>query len=342
MMHVQIDLFRVPMARAPVMVAYGAGVDSTAMIIEMLARGEVIDIVLFADTGSEKPQTYAYLAMFTAWLAERGIPLVVVRYEAKDFKHYPPYRSLDENCFTNGTLPSISFGFSSCSEKWKIAPQNKWAESWEPAVAWWASGGKVIKCIGYDCSPQDAKRYAHAEGFKDDRYEYRYPLREWGFAREDCIARIEAEGLPVPVKSACFMCGAMKVWELDLLSPPQLRRIVLMEARAAPRLKKIEGLWRNGSKGTRGGEQKPGRMTDYIREHGLLPAEEVDDIWNNAPLALVAWQQAQAGIPITDRPELAKWMRLFDMRDAAMFDADAGHRLYSGVERLEGESDARK
>jgi hypothetical protein len=48
MKHVQIDFFAP--ARQPVLVAWGAGVDSTSMIIELVARGEPIDHVLFADT----------------------------------------------------------------------------------------------------------------------------------------------------------------------------------------------------------------------------------------------------------------------------------------------------
>ncbi len=46
---------------APVVLAYGVGVDSTALLIEKVARGERIDLVLTADTGVEKPATYAYL-----------------------------------------------------------------------------------------------------------------------------------------------------------------------------------------------------------------------------------------------------------------------------------------
>lgn len=152
----QFDLFG--SGRPPVLAAWGAGVDSTAMLIELVERGETIDHVLFADTGAEKPATYAFVPVFIAWLEARQVPVSVVRYEPKSFKNFPPYRTLDENCFTNGTLPSISFGFSSCSQKWKIAPQNAWADSWEPARRAWAGGGKVVKLIGYDCSPADLKR----------------------------------------------------------------------------------------------------------------------------------------------------------------------------------------
>jgi hypothetical protein len=331
-----------PASNVPVMVAYGAGVDSTAMLIELVESGVRIDIVLFADTGSEKPATYAYLELFREWLAARGVTLIVVRYQPKNYKNFPPYRSLDENCFTNGTLPSISFGFSSCSQKWKIEPQNRWTEQWAPARLAWSAGSKVIKLIGYDCSPADAKRYAHREGHVDDRFVYGYPLRELGWCREDCEARIRAAGLPVPPKSACSMCGAMKPWEVHTLPPEQLRRIVLMEARAAPRLRQIEGLWRNGVKGTRGAEKRPGRITDYIRQQGLLPAAEIDAIIAMAPAALVRFQADQATAPVGERADLGKWLALFDRRDQGAFDAAGAAPLYRGVNRPSDDAASRR
>jgi hypothetical protein len=320
--------------RVPIMVAWGVGVDSTALIVEMVEAGLPIDQVLTADVGDERPETYAFRALFMQWLADRNVPVEVVRYEPKNFKHYPPYRSLSENCLTNGTLPSISFGFSSCSQKWKIEPQNRWTEAWAPAQRIWSRGGRVIKLIGYDCSPADAKRYAHREGYVDDRYVYGYPPREMGWLRPDCQARIARAGLPVPPKSSCFMCGAMQPEEVDELPPGLLRRIVLMEARAAPRLQKIEGLWRNGVKGTRGGKAKPGRMTDYIRAKGLLPADEIDAIRELAPAALLHWQAAQGSLPVEHRPDLARWLGLFDAAAAGRFDAPGVMRLYGAAERL--------
>lgn len=189
---------------APVLAAWGAGVDSTAMLIELVARGEAPDAVLMADTGSERPETLAYIPLFRDWLDRYGVENHIVRYEPKRFKHWPPYRSLLENLLTNGTLPSISFNRHSCSAKWKISPQDRWAETWPPALAAWARGERVVKLIGYDCSPADNRRYAHREGHDDPRFTFRYPLREWGWSRDDCIARIKREGLPVPVKSSCF------------------------------------------------------------------------------------------------------------------------------------------
>src|SRR3546814_13115632 len=74
----------------------------------------------------------------------------------------------------------------------------------------WARGQKVVRLIGYDASPADTRRYTHASTITSDLFECRYPLREWGWDRAACIARIEAAQLPVPPKSSCFICGAMK------------------------------------------------------------------------------------------------------------------------------------
>ena len=308
----------------PVIAAYGAGVDSTAMLIELLERGDRVDIALFADTGSEDPATYAYLSRFERWLDKHGVPLIVVRYEPKNFKNWPAYRTLEENCLTNGTLPSKAFGFGSCSIKWKVAPQNHWTQRWAPAQAIWAAGGRVIKLIGYDCSPADNKRYAEAEGYDDVRYDYRYPLRELGWDRRACEERIIRAGLPLPTKSACYFCPVTKPHELHRRSVVQLRRIVLMEARAKPRLRTVQGLWRTAVKGCRGAQARPGSMTEYIRVHGLLPVDDMRAISDLAPTHLVRWQ-AHAG-ELNPRPEMREWL--------ALFDASAGRLHLEGLPDL--------
>lgn len=314
--------------RPPVVVAWGAGVDSTAMLIEMIARGEHIDLVLFADTGSEKPATYAFVDFFRQWLADHGVRMEVVRYEAKNFKNWPPYRSLHENVLTNATLPSISLGGGSCSIKWKQQPQHAFLKQWAPATECWAAGGKVVKLIGYDCSPADNRRFAAQDGKDDPHYVYRFPLREWGWTRAECEARIRAAGITVPPKSACFMCGATKPHEMHDLPVGQLRLIVLIEARAEPRLRNCDGLWRKPVQGCRGATPRPGSMTQYIREQNLLPSEEIDEIRACAPAALTRFQEAAAEKPVGERPALAEWVRLFELRDRGIFDVEGTQPLY--------------
>ena len=45
---------------------------------------------------------------------------------------------------------------------------------------------------------------------------------------------------------------------------------MLVEARAAPRLHTVEGLWRRSTRA------RPGSMTAFIRDEHLLPADEID------------------------------------------------------------------
>ena len=109
----------------PTVLAYGVGVDSTALLIELVAQRRAPDLVLTADTTVEKPATYAYLDVIQPWMQARGIRHEIVSYRTKRFKHWPPYYGLLEMCLTNATLPSKSLGGSSCSLKYKKAPPGR-------------------------------------------------------------------------------------------------------------------------------------------------------------------------------------------------------------------------
>ena len=293
-------------APPPVVLAYGIGVDSTALLIELEARGETPDLVLTADPGAEKPATYEYQKLIASWMAARQIRYEVVRYVPRRFKHWPPYYSILENVLTNATLPSISLGRHSCSLKWKVAPQDAFLKRWAPAKAAWARGQKVTRLIGYDASPADARRYAHASTLDDPLFACRYPLREWNWTRDRCAARIEAAGLPVPPKSSCFFCGAIRPEEVRALPAWCLRLIVLIEARAEPRLRTVEGLWRRSTK------TRPGRITDFIRGELLLPEAEIDAIRRDAPRELIRFQDAARLVPLSERPTMEAWLETFN------------------------------
>lgn len=211
---------------APLVVSYGAGVDSTAMLVAMHRRGIRPDLILFADTGGEKPETYAYLRTIDAWLASVGFPPVtVVRYQPKRAK----YKTLEGKCLANQTLPSLAFGKHSCSLVFKVEPQTRYLQRWAPAVEAWAARIRVRKAIGYDNGDQDCRRRRKADaavakkaaqGHVDgERFDYWYPLQEWGIDRVECLRLIASAGLPKPIKSACFFCPGSKksevVWLRD-------------------------------------------------------------------------------------------------------------------------------
>jgi len=235
----------------PLIVNYGMGTDSTAMLIEMARRRIVPDLVITANTGSEKPWTYVFNQLFSNWLTMNGMPpvLMVQRGMSRASKTGPGYVTIEGNCIQNHTLPSLAFGRKACSLKWKAEPMDRWLKDWWPAINAWSEGRKPTKLLGYDSGKADSRR-AHNRT-EDERFLYRYPLREWGWTREICQQVIAATGLPDPGKSACFFCPASKPQELVLLAtqfPDLWMRAVAMEDRAQPTLgPSVAGLWRRTS-----------------------------------------------------------------------------------------------
>jgi hypothetical protein len=264
------------------------GVDSTCQLVRYWQQGIRPDLIIFADIGDEKPETYAYLPVINAWLAKVDFPQVtVVRYQPKNFKNYPPYSTLFENCLTNGTLPGISFGPSTCSIKWKQSAIEAYIKNWKPAKDAWRMGERIRKVIGYDASPRDRQRFAHSRTIEDPRYEYHYPLVEDGITRPNCVTIIKEEIGIVPPKSACFFCLASKPNEISELGEMELKKIVIMEARAKPRLNTSEGLWRSTVKGCRGATPRPGSMTTFILEQGLLKESVIKRLQEDTPKDIV-------------------------------------------------------
>jgi hypothetical protein len=289
---------RLLIVNAPLVVCWGLGQDSTGMLVGMVERGLRPDLIIFAEVGSERKGSYDFQPIFSDWIEGRGFPRpVTCRYRPDDYKHWPPYYTLLENCLTNVTLPSLAHGFHTCSAKWKVAPINRYIAGLPWARAWWAEGGRIRKAIGFDDTPRERRRAEKGcatfaiSADEKDRYELVFLLQEWRWVRQDCVRAIERHGLPVPPKSSCVFCPAMKPEEVDTLEPDELRIIVVLEARTAPchldgaavrgwprgeGVPLIEGLWRRRVLGRRGATPKPGSMTEYIRENGLLPSTEID------------------------------------------------------------------
>lgn len=228
----------------PLKVSYGMGVDSTAMLIEMHKRGVEVDLILFADTGGEKRETYAYLPIINKWLERSGMPpVIVVKRNGMD-------ASLYDECLRKSILPSISYGYKSCSLKWKVTPQQRYClREWPLAQVTWRLGGKVLVAIGMDNGGRDCKRssYANANAKPDKRYDYWYPLQEWGIDREACVRTIQDAGLPVPPKSSCFFCGSMRKPEIVALPLDLREKAVALERKAKPGLRSVNGLGRRFS-----------------------------------------------------------------------------------------------
>ena len=60
-------------------VSYGAGVDSTAMILKMIDEKIPIHLVIFVDTGGELPETYDTIQYMKNYLSKKDIPFETVK-----------------------------------------------------------------------------------------------------------------------------------------------------------------------------------------------------------------------------------------------------------------------
>ena len=48
----------------PILLSYGGGINSTALLLEWVKQGKQLDLVIFADTGSEMPETYNFIEKY--------------------------------------------------------------------------------------------------------------------------------------------------------------------------------------------------------------------------------------------------------------------------------------
>lgn len=248
-------------------ISWGGGTNSTALIVGLLERGKPIHLILFADTGSEKPETYRFKDVFETWLQERGLCIVTVTNGNRINRlgrRVPA--SLEEECLERQELPSKAYGLSGCSVKWKRQPMDRYIQSWPPAIELHEKGELICRMIGIDAGESH-----RGKGLTDTRkkpwFTYRFPLIEWGWDRDSCIEAIERAGLPLPGKSACFFCPATKKQEIKQLAdehPDLLDRALHLEGTGLIGSRSAKGLGRSWS------------WKDFLTSEGIFP--EVDDM----------------------------------------------------------------
>ncbi len=175
------------------------------------------------------------MAKFSDWLIARGMPPITI-VKAKG-------ATLEQDCINRKTLPSVAFGFKTCSQRWKVQPQDSFLNKWPVAKEKWRLGGKVVKLIGYD-----AGELRRAKDFDSGKYIVSYPLIEWGWDRKKCQEVVASEGFN-PRKSSCFFCPNMRrheVIELSKTHPDLATRAVQMEQNA-DQVETVAGLGRSYS-----------------------------------------------------------------------------------------------
>lgn len=213
--------------------SYGGGVNSTALAI-LLMRGELPQYepwrIVFADTGEERPETYAYIRdHFEPWLMRHGKKLETVRADETVLERWERKR-MTGNRLQRG-----------CTIEGKIKPMEKYVTE--------NGGDFAAQLVGIDAG-EDHRMPGAVR-----------PLVDLGIDRNGCEAIIKAEGLPSPGKSGCWCCPFLRVSEVIKLiktDPCKFERIARLEDIAT----ETHGTQANGERQT----QFHGLPASYWRE----------------------------------------------------------------------------
>lgn len=196
--------------------SYGGGVNSTALLLLLTDKKKPLDAVIFADTGSELPDTYKYIDEVTKPLCVKyNINFFVV----KNFTHGKTWDSLYEYCWHHRLIPSRMIRW--CTKEFKIEAIRRFYE----AQGWDKEG--IVEYHGID--------YGEVHRMKQSDVDYitiEYPLIDAKMDRDACKNYIIRHGLPIPTKSGCYFCPFQNIhrWlELKSKYPDLFKKAVELE-----------------------------------------------------------------------------------------------------------------
>ncbi len=192
--------------------SYGAGVNSTALLIALIDRRVSVGPfrVVFSDTKDERDETYSYLyTVAMPYARKHGITIEVC-------------------CSREGVLErwerlsvTGSRMIRSCTDDGKIKPIRR------HILAHGEGAGVDVQLIGIHAGESHRAKPA-----RENELPRAYPLIELNWGHDECLAAIAAAGLPIPIKSGCWHCPFMRRAEIVALSvtaPCKFERIIKLE-----------------------------------------------------------------------------------------------------------------
>ena len=193
----------------------GGGVNSVALL---LRHPDWYTHCVFADTGAERPPTYAYLREHVEpFCRERGIAYAVVRHRSG--------RTLEEHSRAKRMIPIRHLKW--CTNEFKKQPINRWVRRTFDAHR--SAPIRLDIAIARDeahrarfSGPGDRPLYVQRE----------YPLVDEGIGREACLAIIRQARWPAPEKSGCYFCFNRPLREFHAMAdadPERLAQIIALE-----------------------------------------------------------------------------------------------------------------
>ena len=205
--------------------SFGAGVDSTALMLLLLNEGREFETV-FIDHSGDYPETYEYVE----YLKEKGYEITVLKPSV--IAKVVRYSTIYDYFWHYKSIPFRNYRI--CTDKFKIQTFNKFVE--KPCIVY----------IGYDWS-----EFARAQKPKTKSpksIEYQYPLIEKRITRTQCKKIIRDHDLNVPRKSGCWFCPfqTLSQWKKLRDDYPELfKKAMALEERAFSARGKM-GLLRKG------------------------------------------------------------------------------------------------
>ena len=161
--------------------SFGGGVNSVAMLLMLHEQKQDFEAV-FVNHGTDWPETYEYLEMLQGWLEKKGLPQITILKPNVD-----GVDNLYDKCWKRGMVPCIYPRW--CTTDFKIKPLRLYQKT--PAFV----------LIGFSTDEKKRARISVDSGIEN-----RFPLLENEISRDGCKEIIRKAGLPIPMKSGCFIC----------------------------------------------------------------------------------------------------------------------------------------
>jgi len=221
----------------------GGGINSLAMVLDAIDRGEPPDICVFIDVADgggpgsrpgEWPGTYRHLnEVFAPLCARHGIEFVWINHLDYPVRDAP---TLFDWMWARGQIP-VAGPNRLCTKIAKVERFERWMGDRYPA------GSEIEVWIGFDAGEErraekdpNAGSRRPQKGAKVRRVN-RFPLIEAKLCRCRCEALVRKHGLPLPRKSACVFCpyGSLSDWQTFARElPEQFAEVAELEARKPP------------------------------------------------------------------------------------------------------------
>ncbi len=182
--------------------SFGCGVDSVAGYLVLQDENKIKDFdeIIWADTGSEMPETYAYFDYVTKTL---GWKIKIIKSKYGKIYEYYRGRKMFPTRFRR-----------ECTSKFKIDPINKYLRT--------MYGKKAHFNVNIFINYTEADRR-----IRTSRHNYAtlcYPLVDRKISRDRCKEIITEHKLLMPHKSGCYFCWAQppKSWQKLKVKHPDL------------------------------------------------------------------------------------------------------------------------